>query len=297
MVIGHQRPDGDAVGSMLGLSLSLRIRGKRADPVLAGGLPRRYRFLPGADSVLTSLPEGEPLVVSVDSADFKRLGFPDLPAVHLNIDHHQGNTRYADVDLVDSTAAATTAMLFRMAADLDLPIDPDIASNFLAGLITDTIGFRTDSVNADSLRVAAELVEAGAQISDLYRKALVQRSYNAVRYWGEGLTNLQRKDGVVWARLSLEDRRRAGYPGVDDADLIDVLTLIQEARVALVFVERADDEVKVSWRARPGVDVRKVAEQFGGGGHTLASGAVIEGSLDEVVQRVLAATEDAIPAA
>ena len=293
-VIAHERPDGDAVGSMLALCLSLRERGKRAHPVLVGGLPGRYAFLPGAEDVQRRIPEGETLLVTVDAADLDRIGFPEVRQVDINFDHHPSNTRYAVVNLVDPEAPATTSLLYRLAPELGLPITPSVAANLLTGLITDTIGFRTPNVTPDTLRLAAALIEAGANLERAYRKGLVERSFLAIRYWGQGLSKLERQGELVWTSLSLADRKSVGYPGPDDADLVEILTTIQEAQVAVVFVEQSENQVKVSWRGRPGVDVARIAAQFKGGGHTLAAGATIRGGLQPVMDQVLAATSAAI---
>jgi phosphoesterase RecJ-like protein len=133
-------------------------------------------------------------------------------------------------------------------------------------------------------------VDAGADIPELYNRALVQRSFQAGRYWGAGLSKLQRDDGVVWTSLTLDDRRLAEYPGRDDADLINIVSAINGAQVALVFIEQSGGKVKVSWRSQPGVDVSGVAVSFGGGGHMAAAGAEIEGKLEEVQKSVLHAT-------
>jgi phosphoesterase RecJ-like protein len=298
VVTTHERPDGDAIGSMLGLVLCLRQKGQRATPVLAEGLPSRFRFLPGSELVIEDLPGDSQALVAVDTADAERLGLP-LPSggvVDINIDHHPTNTRFGRINLIDEQAAACTEVLLDLAPDLGLTLDEGSATNLLTGLVTDTLGFRTASVRPGTFLRAARLMELGADLSSLYARALVHRSFAAVRYWGQGLSRLERQDGLVWASLSLRDRQQAGYPGPDDADLIDVLTTIREADIALIFVEQSDGKVKVSWRARRGFDVATLAGQFGGGGHTLASGAVVSGGLEPVMRLVLSATQAALAA-
>ena len=294
VVISHERPDGDAVGSMLALTLALQRIGKQVWPVLAGGLPREWQFLPGADQIRPELPAGEQLIVTVDTADIRRLGSLEVQHVDLNFDHHPSNTQFGKINLVDPEAAATTVVLYKLFPELELPIEIDIASNLLLGLITDTLGFRTNSVSPQAMRIAAELIEIGADISELYRKALLGRSYEAVRYWARGLSRMGMRDEVVWAVLRVSDRELAGYPGSDGADLIDVLTTIEGPRVAILFVEQPDGNVKISWRALPGLDVSRLAGNFSGGGHELAAGALIEGEIQEVLDRVLGATFAAI---
>jgi phosphoesterase RecJ-like protein len=140
------------------------------------------------------------------------------------------------------------------------------------------------------LRLAADLMEQGADLSELYRLALVTRSFEAARFWGTGLSTLEREGRMVWASLTQAERKAVGYSGRDDADLVTVLASIEGADIAMIFVEQPDNHVKVSWRAQPGFDVSQIALQFGGGGHPPASGADIAGELAEVQASVLAAT-------
>ena len=294
IVISHERPDGDAVGSLLALTLALKEKGKQVLPVLDEGLPKKWQFLPGADLIKAELPDGEHLIITVDSADNHRLGGVDVSRVDINIDHHPSNTLFGTINLVEPGAASTTLLLHRLIPQLDLPVNVDIARNLLTGLITDTLGFRTNSVTPDTLRIAAELIEAGADISELYREAMLGRTFEAARYWAHGLSRMDMRDGVIWSSLLVSDREQAKYPGTDDADLIDVLTTIEGPRVAVLFIEDADGSVKMSFRALPGIDVSQLAAQFGGGGHELAAGAKIEGRIQEVMDRVLKSTFEAV---
>jgi phosphoesterase RecJ-like protein len=143
-----------------------------------------------------------------------------------------------------------------------------------------------------ALRVAAGLMEMGVDLPELYRLALMGQSFEAARLWGAGLSSLEREGSLVWAVLNLADRKAAGYPGRDDADLINILSTIEGADVAVVFTEQPKGRVKVSWRARPGIDVSGLALSFGGGGHPAAAGADSPGKLDEVRPMVLAATQE-----
>jgi phosphoesterase RecJ-like protein len=295
--IGHVRPDGDTVGSLLALTLGLEEPGKQVIPILADGVPERFRFLAGAERVERDLPGDKGLLVTIDCSDLERTGFslqslgrpPDL-----NIDHHPTNKQYAACNLVDVRASATAEILYRLAPDI-LSITESVAASLLVGIITDTIGFRTASVTPDTLRVAAELVEQGAALPALYQQSLVQKSFSAARYWGMGLSKLERDGDIVWATLTLDDKQRSGYEGLDDADLVNLLTTIEEARIVLLFVEQPEGRVKVSWRSRGEQDVSQLAEWFGGGGHEPAAGAMIEGGLEEVKARVLAATREHLP--
>lgn len=130
-------------------------------------------------------------------------------------------------------------------------------------------------------------MELGLDLPELYQQALVNRSFEAMRMWGSGLTRAKREGSLVYTMLTLDDRRAVGYPGRDDADLINILSAVQGVDVAVIFVEQPNNRVKVSWRAAPGYDVSQIALRFGGGGHAAAAGAEIPGNLQDVQQLVL----------
>jgi phosphoesterase RecJ-like protein len=171
-------------------------------------------------------------------------------------------------------------------------INAEVARALLTGLITDSLGFRTSNMTSKALRTAADLVDVGVNLPELYQQALIGRSFEALKYWGTGLSNLERENGLVWASLTLQDRKEVNYPGRDDADLINMLSSVNDAQVAMIFVEQTGGRVKVSWRSQPGVNVSQLALQFGGGGHPSASGADIPGELEEVKQKVLQVTRE-----
>ena len=187
-------------------------------------------------------------------------------------------------------------MLYSLSPALGLPVDREIATNYLAGLVSDTIGFRTPNVTPGVLRLAAELEGMAESLPKVYELLLNRRSFAAARYWGAGLRRLERRAPLIWARLTLEDRLASGYGGTDDADLINVLGTIEGAEVALIFIEQGGGQVKVSWRSRNGLDVSRLAQQFGGGGHLPAAGAGVAGEMDEVVERVVQSTLEALQA-
>ena len=296
LLVSHIRPDGDAIGSLLGFGLALQAAGKQVDMAMADGVPANFRFLEGSDQVLTRPRGTYDWVCVLDSSDLERvgpalngLGMPDL-----NVDHHPTNLNFARMNLVDIHAVATAEIIAGLLSELDLPLPLPVASALLTGLITDTIGFRTANMTPKALRLAAEMMEIGANLPDIYHQTLVGRSFEAIRFWGAGLSKAQRDGRMVWTSLSLEDRAEAKYPGRDDADLVNVLSAVDGVDVALIFVEQPHGSVKVSWRSRPGFDVSQIAMRFGGGGHAAASGAELTGSLPEVQAKVLEATSPII---
>ena len=139
------------------------------------------------------------------------------------------------------------------------------------------------------------LMETGSNMPDLYMRSLVQKSFPAARYWGAGLSRLEQENGIVWGTLTLDDRKRAGYGGNDDADLINIISAINGNKVGMIFVEQNDNHVKISWRAlEQGIDVSPIAKQFGGGGHAAAAGADVHGALDDIQPMVLKATKEGL---
>jgi len=296
LILSHIRPDGDAIGSLLGLGLSMQSLGKEVQMVLADGVPANFRGLFGSNQICTH-PEGTfDLIVVLDCSDLNRVGnaLNGNKRPHINIDHHPTNLNFATINLVETEAVATAEMLAQFFTRFDFPITQHVADALLYGLIADTLGFRTYNMTPRALHIAADLMEAGGDLSSLYYRALVRRSYEAARYWGVGLSNLHQQGQVIWASLTQADRHAVGYPGRDDADLINFLSTIEDADVFLIFVEQPNGKIKVSWRSQPGFDVSVIALQFGGGGHAAAAGAEIEGSLEQVQTKVLAITQSFI---
>jgi phosphoesterase RecJ-like protein len=289
LVTTHVRPDGDAIGSMLGLGLSLLAVGKEVQMVLNDAVPVSLRHLEGSKQIAREIKGAYDFSISLDCSDFQRIGtaFPSDRLPDVNIDHHPTNENFGKFNLIDVSASATAEILAVLMPLWELPVTTHVAAALLTGLITDTIGFRTSSVTSKTLRIAADLIDCGAGISELYLRSLVLRSYESTRLWGAGLSHLEREGAIVWTKLTAEDRKKVGYSGRDDADLINVLSAIKDASIVVVFVEQPNGSIKVSWRAQPGLDVAQLALRFGGGGHAAAAGAELPGTLDEVMSQVL----------
>jgi phosphoesterase RecJ-like protein len=292
LVTSHIHPDGDAIGSLLGLGLALLESGKKVQMVLADGVPGACAYLPGQELIQKRLVEKYDLAIILDSSDLNRIGnvLEPFNSPDINIDHHLTNDNFADLNLIISDAVSTTEILAKIIPLLGLIINLDVAQNLLAGMITDTIGFRTPNVKPDTMRIAADLMETGADLTNLYSKALNRKTYSAIRLWGYGLSNLERQGEMIWTTLTMVDRNSSGYPGRDDADLINILSAVEDTKVNMVFVEQPDGHVKVSWRSIPGYDVAQVAMLYGGGGHAAAAGAEIKGNLENIRHDVIRKT-------
>ncbi len=297
LIITHVHPDGDAIGSLLGFGLALRAIGKEVVFACADPLPETFNYLPSVIEV-TATPGGDfDLIAVVDVSEDSRMGsvgaaLPRRP--DLVFDHHITNPGFGDLNFIDASAASTAELLADLLDPLGLPLTRPVAECLLTGLVTDTIGFRTSGTTPKTLALAQRLMAAEASLNTIYNLALFKRSFSAVRLWGEGLSRIKLDNGIVWTSLTLADRKVAAYGGLGDADLIDVLSSVREAEVALIFVERPDGKIKISWRSGPKFNVANIAMQFGGGGHAPAAGAEVAGTLAEVTQKVLAATRAAL---
>jgi phosphoesterase RecJ-like protein len=262
--------------------------------VLVDGVAASFRHLEGSELIVKEPTREYDTFITVDAADFRRLGkaFGSYDKPDINIDHHKTNENFGKLNLIEAEEVATAAILAKHLPHWGYKITKPIAAALLTGIVTDTLGFRTSSTNPSALRLSAMLMETGVDMTDLYMRSLVNKSFPAARYWGAGLSHLEQKNGIVWATLTLADRKKAGYGGNDDADLINMISAIEGNKVGMIFVEQSDNHVKVSWRAlETGIDVSEVAKRFSGGGHAAAAGADIPGALEEVQPLVLETTQ------
>lgn len=292
-VVSHIRPDGDAIGSLLGLGSALKKTGKPVDFVLQDVPGNRYAYLPNFSEIRNVISENPGYLIVVDCGDEFRTGdvlkglVPDLV-----IDHHKTNSNFGRLNLIEPENEATALMLAQHLPNWGLDIDQEVATALLTGIISDTIGFRTSNVRPICLNVAAELVKAGANLPFIYQRVLLTRSLEELRYWGQGLSKLRLEDGLLWTSLTLHDRTESGYTENDDADLVNNMTSVAEMLIAVIFVEQSAFKTKVSWRSRNGFDVSVLAREFGGGGHAAAAGADIDGELQQIIEGVLARTRE-----
>lgn len=292
VLTSHIRPDHDAVGSLIGLGTALENAGKQVQMVLSDSVAVSMRFLEGSSKVTKKIEAPFDLFVSLDCSDTKRLGnaLPENTMVDINIDHHLSNLNFGKINLVEPETVATSAVIANHMADWGLAMEKNVATSLLMGILGDSIGFRTSNTSSATLRLAADLMDFGVNLPEIYTKTLVGRSFQAAKYWGIGLEKLSKKDGIIFTSLTLRDRKSVSYTGNDDADLINMLSSIEGPSVAIMFVEQSHNKVKVSWRAVPGVDISQLALEFGGGGHPAASGAEFSGSLEEAQNKVIPAT-------
>ena len=295
-VLGHVRPDGDALGSQLALGLSLKKLGKDVRIWNEDGMLEKYSFLPSAN--LLTKPPAEPedvdVAIALDTAIQNRLGTA-LPAVRsakiwINIDHHPSNPGYGDIVHIDPKAPATGQIVFELVKNQKLPVDPAIAENLYVAISTDTGSFQYPNTTARTFEIAAELVRAGVDIgrvSQLTYENYPRRRIELLRDL-LGTMKFDANDRVASFSLGLEVAKTLGVFPEDNEGLIDHLRAIRGVVVAVFFEELADGKVRVSMRSKnEKVNVCAICEKFGGGGHVLAAGARVRGTLAEVEKKIL----------
>jgi len=295
-VLGHVRPDGDALGSQLALALSLQQLGKEVRVWNEDGMLEKYSFLPRAELLTKppSAPEDFDVAIALDTAIQNRLGTA-LPAVGsakiwINIDHHLSNPGYGDVVYVDSSAPATAEIIFRLINSQGLPFNRDIAENLYVAISTDTGSFQYPKTSAHTLEIAAELIRVGLDVGRLNQQLYENYPRRRLELLRELLRTMrfEQGDSVASFSLSLKTAAELGVLPEDNEGLIDHLRAIRGVIVAVFFEELTDGKMRVSMRSKSNaVDVCAICQKFGGGGHTLAAGARVRGTLAEVEEKVL----------
>ncbi len=299
LLVTHVSPDGDAIGSLLGMANALRQQDKTVQTAVDGGVPDYLQFLPSADAVVAELTTGAwDLMISLDASDEPRTGQTGAygranSRAVINLDHHETNTLFGDIHLVRGSAVSATEVVYDWLLELGWQITPKVAIPLLTGLVTDTMGFRTSSVSAHTLGIAQALMQAGASLTEITARTLDSRPFNEVNLWKYALTSVELNDQVISAVITQDDLRSSAVVDVTDSGLVSFLVKVNEAMIAVVFKELRDARVEVSIRSKPGFDVGRIAFQLGGGGHKQASGATIDGPLSAAKARVLALLHDA----
>jgi phosphoesterase RecJ-like protein len=290
VLTSHARPDGDAIGSALACCQVLRAMGKQADVVLHDAVPRIYRPLPFADQVvqanrLNGSYEAA-IILECDSLLRTRLeGLEDRFLI--NIDHHASGRPFADVNWIDPHAVATAEMVFRLGREAGVPLSPEIATCLYTALMTDTGSFMFQGTNEHTFALARELTLAGADPSHCARNIYFAHSGAKMRLLGEALRNLNQEADLAWIWVTQEQMERCGAKEEDCEGLVNYALSIADAEVAVFFRELPDGRFRVSLRSKGKVNVAKLAERFGGGGHECASGCAVKGPLQAAVSEIL----------
>jgi phosphoesterase RecJ-like protein len=304
-VVGHVRPDGDCIGSQLGLTLALRNEGKKATCWNEDGVPQKLAFL-DPDGLIEPPRRGRRFdcVIATDCGSFERLGKTGDCIAHrkllINIDHHPSNTRYGDINWVSAREPSTGELIFRLLKTAKWPITPAIADCLFTAISTDTGSFQYPTTRPGTYHIAGELVQRGANLATicnqvyqsfpLARVRLLKHLYNRFR--------LTERNQIAYFWLKQSDYQRTGATTADSEGLIDHLRAIDPVIVACLFEEIEPGLTRVSLRSKnEQVDVNAIATELGGGGHRAAAGARIPGRPLSVQRRVLAAIKKVLPRA
>jgi phosphoesterase RecJ-like protein len=296
----HKSPDGDALGSQLALTLALEKLEKSVTMQNLDPVPEIYRFLPASDRILTgSSVEGRFDAVMVLDSDPQRTGIfnKGFPAgLLINIDHHITNSREWNLTWLDSTAAATGEMIYRLIQEIGVPIDPAIALCIYTSIFTDTGSFRYSNTTAESMHIAAEMIEAGADPWLVTENVYESFAFRRLKLLGEVISGMERsEDGrIAWAVVTHELFKKSGTSAEDTDNFVNYVRAVKGVEVGILFRQTGERQYKISLRSKGRVDVSGVAGLLGGGGHRNAAGATLDGSQIEVKNRVVSEVEKAV---
>jgi phosphoesterase RecJ-like protein len=287
----HARPDGDAVGSALACAQILRSMGKQANVVLSDGVPGIYRPLPFADSVLHHIeqaPDAEAAII-LECDGVARTRLTGLENHYLiNIDHHDTAHPFGDVNWIDPNACATAEMIFKLAREAGVKISPEVATCLYTAVLTDTGSFCFTGTTERTFALAQELVRCGANPVKIAHDVYFSTQISKMKLLGEALRTLHRDGSLAWMHVTHETMELCESQEEDCEGLVNYALAIGGIEVALFFREQADRRFRVSLRSKGAINVAKVAETFGGGGHSCASGCAIEGPLSVATERMIA---------
>jgi len=309
LVTSHVRPDGDALGSEVGMAGLLRQKGKDVRVVNVSRTPPRYDFLDpdgtlfehfGTQVDPATLADREVLVV-LDLSSWGQLGdmagfVREFPGKRVVIDHHVSQDDLGATFLKDTSAEATGTLIVRAVRALGGTFTPEVSTGLLTAIAMDTGWFRHPNTKPETLRTVADLVESGAEIDAIYRLLFERNTTGRLRLMGETLAGLKTDAGgrVAYATVTRESLARTGAIPQDTEDLVDFTVSLVGVEVGMLFLEQARGGVKLSIRSRNGLDCSRLAGQFGGGGHRAAAGAMLPDPIEESAERVLKAVREAL---
>jgi phosphoesterase RecJ-like protein len=306
VVMSHIRPDGDALGCTIAMALCLKQLGKDVSAWNEEGLLEKFRYLPGGEIVTP--PPAEPqefdVAIVLDTAAQDRVG-ACLPAVKaaktwLNIDHHGTNPRFGDIVHIDPATPATGQILYELFRAGELPLTYAMADNLYVAISTDTGSFQYAGTTARTYEIGAELIRAGVNVADLSRKMYESYPRRRLELLRALLNTLRfsSQDRCASIALSQATAAQLGVIPEDNEGLIDHIRAIDGVIIAAFFEELPDGKIRLSLRSKdPRRSASAICAQFGGGGHTLAAGARLTGSLAEAQEKVLTAIDHAFSGA
>lgn len=293
LITTHESPDGDAIGSSLALANYLLEIGKDVTIHICDPVPEIYRFLPLADAVTTCLPDrAYDLCFVLDVGEFKRAG-KQITACQsvgsfINIDHHKTSENFGVINLIDTTAAATGVLIHRLIKDADGSISLPTALGLYVALITDTGSFRYSNANSEAFAIAGEMIDKGVNAWDIASHLYESQPRARIELLSLALATLVFSDCGRFASLTvtLDMYEKTGTDAELTDGFINYPRSVRGVEVAIFFRELSQNSFKVGFRSKGAVDVSRLAEGFGGGGHHNAAGCIVAGSIDVVREKV-----------
>jgi len=302
LITSHARPDGDSIGSQLAMAYALDLLGKQVRLVNADPAPEHYMEFPGVDriEIAREIADNDAdAVIVMESGDFARTGVRGVDGhFTINIDHHQGNTSYGDINWLDESAAACGELVFSLIQALDVPLTAEIATHIYLAILTDTGAFHHSNITPRTFDICRQTVEAGVNPAAMARRVFDSNSFGKLKLIGALLDEMELVDGGRLAVLYLNDDilNATGTTYNDTEGLINLPLTAREIHAVVFFKVGADGDVRVSMRSKYDVDVRSVASAYGGGGHKNAAGFTVHGPLDAVKAGLLRELTSAIAA-
>jgi len=295
----HIKPDGDGVGSSLGLCWLLRSLGKNAEVVVHGDVPQAYRSLPGADEIrdVTSINGQYDAVFVIECSDIDRPGIAGLENTFtVNIDHHATSEHFGSINWIDSTASAVGEMIYNLCKAIGGKITQDIAECVYMALVTDTGSFHFSNTSDRTLKVASELVKAGAKPSKIGEAVYNNYPWSRIELMRQVLETVKRDETgrIASMRQTMAMHDAAGAVDGDNNGFVNIPLAAKDVVAVVYMREVAPNQYKASLRSKGDINVAKVAEKFGGGGHKNAAGLSIDGDWDEKEREIVAALQVAV---
>ena len=294
VIMAHETPDGDAIGSILSMYLALKKLGKEAD-VIVKEFPRTFSFLPGAKNIKTKSDiEKYDLAISLDCADLKRLvgrEYFEKAEKTIVIDHHGTNTMYGDLNFVNPVSPACCEILAGMFEYFDISIDSEIGSCLVTGIITDTGGFKYSSVTAETFEFTAELLRKGVNVSEIYQRVLETKTKSSFELLRRATNRLEllEEGKVAFTYINKKDEKEVNAEPGDHEGIVENGRSIEGVKVSVFIREKEENLYKVSMRTGNGsnINVSDICYVFGGGGHPRAAGATVQGNVEQVKEKLL----------
>jgi len=298
VIISHVGPDGDTLGSMLGLGLALKQFSnlQKIDCLILGKIPEVYDFMPGTNNLKS--PSDESLLgkydvaISVDCAAEDRLAEAlsifKKARVSINIDHHQTNKGFGSINIIDPKASSVGEILVDLTEQIGCTLTKEIAICYYVSILTDTGGFRFENTTAKTLATCAKLLENGIKPDEIFKKCYEQKPLNMIllQAYAINQAHFEENDKIAYALVSRETIDKFGSQDSYTEGISEALRQAKSVEISMVLKETTNGNTKISLRSK-NIDISKIAGFFGGGGHRLAAGCVIEKKPEDAINEIL----------